>query len=111
MVDSLFQALVIERNVHASKNLMRVLGSLVDFGCLSAPWFSQTVIQLLDECLTGAGGKVGKPELELIIETIMAGMMIATARLQREVALDYGSILESLKKIFAEREQRLYFKA
>jgi hypothetical protein len=41
----------------------------------------------------------------------MAGLMVATSRLQREVALDYGSILESLKKIFGAREVRLTFKA
>ena len=41
----------------------------------------------------------------------MAGLMVATGRLQREVALDYGSILESLKKIFAGRDARLTFKA
>jgi hypothetical protein len=42
----------------------------------------------------------------------MAGLMVAASRLQqREVALDYGSILESLKKIFAGRDARLTFKA
>lgn len=90
---------------------MRVLAVLVDFGSLASAWFSQTVIQLLDECLSGAGGKVGKAEEEIILETIMAGLMIATSRLQREVALDYGSILESLKKIFGAREQRLSLKS
>ena len=37
--------------------------------------------------------------------------MVATSRLQRDVALDYGSILESLKKIFGARELRLTFKS
>lgn len=97
--------------MHASKNLMRVLSSLVDFGCLSSQWLSQTIIQLLDEIISGAGGKVGKAEEEIILETIMAGLMIASARLQREVGLDYGSILESLKKVFGARELRMQFKA
>jgi hypothetical protein len=111
MIEQLIQSLVTERNVHASKNIMRVLAVLVDHGCLASGWFSQTVIQLLDECLTGAAGKVGQAEEEIILETIMAGLMVATGRLQREVALDYGSILESLKKIFAARDARLTFKA
>ncbi len=81
MIEQLIQSLVTERNVHASKNIMRVLAVLVDHGCLASGWFSQTVIQLLDECLTGAAGKVGQAEEEIILETIMAGLMVATGRL------------------------------
>ncbi len=44
MIEQLIHALISERNVHASKNIMRVLAVLVDHGCLASGWFSQTVI-------------------------------------------------------------------
>jgi hypothetical protein len=44
MIEQLSLSLVSERNVHASKNIMRVLAVLVELGCLASGWFSQTVI-------------------------------------------------------------------
>jgi hypothetical protein len=81
VIEQLQQSLVHERNIYASKNQMRVLAVLAEYGCLSSSWFSQTILQLLDECLSGAGGKVGKAEEEIVLETIMSGLMIAAQRL------------------------------
>jgi len=97
--------------VPASKNLIRYMGVCVEFGTLSSGCFSQLLIALLDEVLSGAGGKIGKTEEEIILDSIMAGLPIAAGRLQKEQALDYGSILESLRKIMGQREQRLALKS
>jgi hypothetical protein len=48
-----------------------------------------------------AGGKISSSDLDLILETIMAGLPIASPRLSREQGLDFGTILESLRKLFS----------
>lgn len=58
IVDSLQVQLVEERNVHAAKNLMRVLAVVVSYGVVASQALSQTLLQILEECNTGAGGKL-----------------------------------------------------
>jgi hypothetical protein len=79
-VESMQTHLVEERNVHASKNLFRFISIAYDFGIIQAKPYSQTLIQLLDECQTGAGGKLrGASDQDLLLETIMAGLPIAVS--------------------------------
>lgn len=68
------------------------------------------LIQLLDEFHSGAGGKLrGASDQDILLETLMAGLPISASRLSKEETLDYGSILEALRKLFTQREQRLTF--
>jgi hypothetical protein len=111
LIEHLQHSLVTLRDIASSKNLVRVLAVLCELGTLASGWLSQAVLQLIDECVTGAGGKVGKAEQEIVLEAIMAGLMIAAQRMQKEQTLDYGSILEGIKKVFAQRDVRGALKA
>jgi hypothetical protein len=101
LVEALQTSLVEQRNVHASKNITRVIAIAVEYGVVSTQVFSQTLLQLLDECNSMAGGKISSSDLDLILETIMAGLPIASPRLSTEQGLDFGTILESLRKLFS----------
>ena len=49
IVESLHQALVIEGNVFASKNVMRLLGNLMQVGLIGTEAFCQFLLQLVEE--------------------------------------------------------------
>lgn len=69
--------MVEERNVYAAKNLMRFLAIGVEYGVISAQAFSQTLLQLLDEAQTGAGGKLkGASDQEIVLEALLAALPI-----------------------------------
>jgi len=105
VVESLQTALVAERNVPASKNLIRVLAVLVDYGVIASGAVSSLLLNLLDECQNGAGGKLRQPQdIDLVLEVILAALPIIAPRLQREQALDYGTLLETLRKLFTQRK-------
>jgi hypothetical protein len=79
-LETLQTHLVEEKNVHASKNLLRFISIAFDYGVIQAKLFSQTLIQLLDECQTSAGGKLkGASDQDLVLETIMAGLPISVS--------------------------------
>lgn len=100
--------LVEEKNIHASKNLLRLLAIAVDYNILSSQPLSQTLLQLIDECHSGAAGMLTRAsDLDMVLETVIAGLPIAAARLSKEQALDYGTILESLRKLMGARETRM----
>ena len=44
LIEQLQLSLVQERNIHASKNQMRLLAVLAEYGSLSSGWYSQTVL-------------------------------------------------------------------
>lgn len=101
IVESLQTALVQDRNVPASKNLIRVLAVLVDYGVIAPGALSSVLLNLLDECQNGAGGKLRQPQdIDLVLEVILAALPIIAPRLQKEQALDYGTLLETLRKLF-----------
>jgi hypothetical protein len=71
---------VVERNVYAAKNLMRVLAALVDYGVVASGALSAVLLGLLDECNNGAGGKLRQPQdVDLVLETILAALPIAVS--------------------------------
>jgi hypothetical protein len=77
IVESLQTALVAERNVPASKNLIRVLAVLVDYGVIASGAVSSLLLNLLDECQNGAGGKLRQPQdIDLVLEVILAALPI-----------------------------------
>ena len=49
-LEALQTRLVEEKNVHAAKNLLRFISIAYDYGVIQAKPFSQTILQLLDEC-------------------------------------------------------------
>lgn len=68
-------ALVEQHNVHASKNLMRLLAIAVDYSVVNSQAFSQVIIPLLDECVGGVN--VQPQDMDMVLETVMAGLPIA----------------------------------
>lgn len=57
---------------------MRILAIGVEYGVVSSAAFSQSLLlQLLDECNSGAGGKLAGRDLDIVLETIMAGLPIS----------------------------------
>ena len=65
------------RSVHAAKNIMRVLSIGVDYGVVGSQAYSLNVLQLLDECISGAGGKLTTKEHDLVLETVITGLLIS----------------------------------
>jgi len=100
-----------ERSVYAAKNLMRFVALAVVYGVVSSQSLSSILLQMLDECNSGAGGKLTAEDLEIVLETIMAGLPLAANKLSSEQALDYGSILETMRKLMSQREQKLLLRA
>ena len=49
IVYSLHQVLVLDANVYASKNVMRILGNLVQIGLIGSETFCQFLLQLVEE--------------------------------------------------------------
>ena len=56
----------------AAKNLMRVLGVLVDYRLVSSQTYSQFLLQMLEEC-----DNLKHHSLDLVLESIMTGLPIA----------------------------------
>lgn len=56
---------------------MRILGIAVAYGVLAAGVFSQTLNTLLEECKSLAGGKLCLSDLDLVLETVMAGLSVS----------------------------------
>jgi hypothetical protein len=78
LIEHLQNHLVEERNVHASKNLMRVLAIAVDYGVVQSSAFSQMLIQISEEINSGVIPKNKKnQDLDLVLDTIMAGLPIS----------------------------------
>jgi len=68
-----------ERSVYAAKNLMRFVALAVVYGVVSSQSLSSILLQMLDECNSGAGGKLTAEDLEIVLETIMAGLPLAVS--------------------------------
>jgi nuclear cap-binding protein subunit 1 len=109
IVDSLQSVLVLEGNVYACKNIMRLLGNLVHYGLIGSETFCQFLLQLLEEYqkMPGAQESTGCPSHsnDLILEVILASLPATAAKLSREQSIDFGTVLESLKTMLKEREK------
>lgn len=96
-------------NVFASKNAMRVLGSLVQVGLISSEAFCHFLLQIVEDYskLPGAGFGTGSQthSADLMLETLLAAMPLIQQKLQREQSIDFGTVIESLKSMFKERER------
>lgn len=78
IVESLNQVLVLDGNVYASKNIMRLLGSLMHFGLISSDVFCQFLLQVIDDyqMLPGANDLCGSQSHshDLMLEVILAAL-------------------------------------
>jgi len=101
--------LVADGNVYASKNVMRLLGNLVSYGLISTEVFCQFLLQIIEDyqMLPGANEGCGSQSHsnDLILEVILAALFATANKLQREQSIDFGTVLESLKTMFKEREK------
>ena len=109
IVESLNQVFVLDGNVYASKNIMRLLGNLVHYGLINSEVFCQFLLQILDDyqMLPGANEPCGSQSHshDLMLEVILAALPATANKLQREQSIDFGTVLESLKTMFKEREK------
>lgn len=70
---------------------MRVLAVCVEYGVVASAAFSQTLLlQLLDECNSGAGGKLAGRDIDLVLETVMAGLPISVRYIFYSICLSSG---------------------
>lgn len=91
IVYSLHQVLVLEANVYASKNVMRILGNLVQVGLIGTETFCQFLLQLVEEfqkmnVTQDEEGSSGcqHHSIDLMLEVILASLPTTAAKLQRE---------------------------
>ncbi len=76
--------MVERREVEGSKNIMRVLAAAAHYGVLSVQTLGQLMLQLLDECWTGAAGKLKESEWDIVMEVVITGLPIVSQRLGKE---------------------------
>ena len=88
---------------------MRMLANLVQFGLVSSEAFCQLLLQIVEDYskLPGASSGSGcqTHSTDLILETVLAAMPHTMHKLQREQSIDFGTVIESLKTLYKERER------
>ena len=88
IVESLHQALVLEANVFASKNVMRLLGNLMQIGLISSETFCQFLLQLVEEFQKMSTAQDGfgfqSHSTDLMLEVILASLPATAQKLSRE---------------------------
>ncbi len=109
VVDSINTSLTKNGDVFASKNAMRLLGQLVQVGLISSEAFCQLLLQIVEDYSKLQGSGVGTGcqthSTDLMLETLLAAMPLTQQKLQREQSIDFGTVIESLKSMFKERER------
>ena len=109
VVESINTSLTKNGDIFASKNAMRILGSLVQVGLISSEAFCQLLLQIVEDYSKLQGSAVGTGcqthSIDLMLETLLAAMPLTQQKLQREQSIDFGTVIESLKAMFKERER------
>jgi hypothetical protein len=82
VVENLQYSLVNDRSIHASKNLIRVLAALVDYGVVASGALSAVLLNLLDECSSGAGGRLRPIDIDLVLEVVLSALPIVVSILR-----------------------------
>jgi hypothetical protein len=54
---------------------------------------------------SGVGTGCQTHSTDLMLETLLAAMPLTQQKLQREQSIDFGTVIESLKSMFKERER------
>ena len=109
VVELLNDCLTRDGDVFASKNAMRMLGNLVQMGLISSEAFCQLLLQIVEDysklhnSMSATGCQTHSTDL--ILETLLAAMPLTMQKLQREQSIDFGTVIESLKAMFKEREK------
>jgi len=93
---------------------MRVLGNLMQVGLINSEAFCLFLLQLVEEYQKLQGSQEGtgcqSHSTDLILEIILSSLPATASKLSREQSIDFGTVLESLKTLFKEREKtRLNF--
>ena len=101
---------VLEANVFASKNVMRLLGNLVQMKLINSEAFCKFLLQLVEEFEKMNLMQDGNPgcqshSTDLMLEVILASFPSTANILAREQSIDFGTVLESLKTMLKEREK------
>jgi len=108
-VESLHLTLVIHGDIYRSKNIMRLLGNLVQIGLVNSEAFCQFLLQFIEEYQKMPGSQeptgCSSHSSDLILEVILASLPSTSAKLSKEQSIDFGTVLESLKLMFKGREK------
>ena len=110
IIESLHQVLVLDSNAFATKNVMRLLGNLVQMKLISSEAFCKFLLQLVEEFEKMNLMQDGNPgcqshSTDLMLEVILASLPSTATILAREQSIDFGTVLESLKTMLKEREK------
>ena len=101
---------MLEANPFASKNIMRLLGNLVQMKLIGSETFCKFLLQLVEEFEKMNLMQDGNPgcqshSTDLMLEVILASLPSTATILSREQSIDFGTVLESLKTMLKERER------
>ena len=109
VVASLNESLISEGDCFKSKNAMRILGNLVQFGLITSESFCQLLLNLVEDFvkLPGCTRPTGSQthSADLILETVLSALPQTQQKLQKEQCIDFGTVIETLKPMFKERER------
>ena len=107
VVETLNETLIRDGDCFKSKNIMRLLGFLVQVGLITTEAFCSLLLQMVEDYmkLAGAGKGTGAQthSSDLILETILSSLPNTFHKLQKEQSIDFGTVIESLKQIFKAR--------
>ena len=97
-----------DQNALGSRSIFRFISHLVDLRVISSQSICQLILSLLEELNTVKGFSK-----ELAVECVLTFLTTegTSARLQKEASIDFGSILENVKKLVKISSERAQTRA